>query len=63
MHWTQAAGVSGTTHYSDDGQWSIHSIGVRRHQLFHGEEPVEEFTSLGKAQKAAATARRSPSSS
>lgn len=63
MHWREAAGVSGTTHYSDDGQWSIHSITPRRHQLFHRQEPVDEFTSLRKAQKAAATAHKSTSSS
>ena len=63
MHWREAPGVSGTTHYSEDGQWSIHSIGVRRHQLFHGDKPVDEFPSLGKAQKAAATAREATSPS
>jgi hypothetical protein len=56
LRWDTARGVAGATHFSDDGCWTIHSVGRDRHLLYKGHEFVGDFTTVALAVAAANTA-------
>jgi hypothetical protein len=47
------AGFAGVTYFSDDGQWTIHTVQSGEHRLCRKQQVVGEFPTLRLAQKAA----------
>ena len=53
MKWCKVSGFAGETYFSDDGQWTIHTVQWDRHRLCSKQQPLGEFSTLRLAQKAA----------
>ena len=53
MKWRTVSGFAGETYFSDDGQWTIHTVQSGEHRLCRKQQAVGDFSTLRLAKKAA----------
>ena len=53
MKWRKVSGFAGDTYFSNDGEWTIHSVQSGVHRLCRKEQAVGDFSTLRLAKKAA----------
>jgi hypothetical protein len=53
MKWRKVSGVAGATYFTEDGQWTIHTLKPGEHRLSRKQQPVGEFPTVRLARKAA----------
>jgi hypothetical protein len=49
----QGVRVCGVTYFSDDGQWTIHTVQLDKYRLCRKQQAVGDFSTLRLAKKAA----------
>ena len=54
MKWRKVSGIAGLTYFSEDGQWTIHTLERGKHRLCQKHQPVGEFGTVHLAKQAAA---------
>ncbi len=53
MKWRSVSGFAGKIYFSDDGQWTIHTVQSGQHRLCRKQQAVGDFSTLRLAKKAA----------
>jgi hypothetical protein len=53
MKWRNVSGFAGDTHFSNDGQWTIHNVQTGVYRLSRKRQVVGDFSTLRLAKKAA----------